>query len=82
VACHPLSGRCVDLGNRLLCTVLDGARILIAPTEFMRCWHVTHSVAEEKIIALPHGLERLALSSSPSRPADGTIRFAYIGGLS
>jgi Glycosyltransferase len=68
--------------NRLLRTVLEGACVLIAPTEFVRRWHVAHGVPDEKIIVLPHGLERPVLSSAPSRPADGTIRFAYIGGLS
>jgi len=68
--------------NRLLHTVLDRARVLIAPTEFVRRWYVAHGIPEGKIIVLPHGLEGPILSSPPSSPADGVIRFAYIGGLS
>ena len=68
--------------NRLLRAVLERASVLIAPTEFVRRWHVDHGVLREKIIVLPHGLERPVLSSTPSRTADGTIRFAYIGSLS
>jgi glycosyltransferase involved in cell wall biosynthesis len=68
--------------NRVLRAVLEEASVLIAPTEFVRHWHVAHGVPEEKIIVLPHGLEKPVLSATPSRPADGTIRFAYIGGLS
>jgi len=68
--------------NRLLRGVLDGARVLIAPTEFVRCWYAAHGVPEEKIVVLAPGLEGFALPSQPPRPAGGAVRFAYIGGLS
>jgi len=68
--------------NRLLRGVLDRARVLIAPTEFVRRWYAAHGVPEEKIVVLAPGLEGFALPPQPPRPAGGAVRFAYIGGLS
>jgi glycosyltransferase involved in cell wall biosynthesis len=68
--------------NRLLRGVLDGARVLIAPTEFVQRWYAAHGVPEEKIVVLAPGLDNSMLPPQPPRPADDTVRFAYIGGLS
>jgi glycosyltransferase involved in cell wall biosynthesis len=68
--------------NRLLRGVLDRARVLIAPTEFVQRWYAAHGVPEEKIVVLAPGLDNSMLPPQPPRPADDTVRFAYIGGLS
>jgi len=68
--------------NRLVRGVLDGACALIAPTEFVRRWYAAHGVPEQKIVVLAPGLEGSALPPQLPRPADGVVRFAYIGGLS
>lgn len=66
--------------NRLLERVLDAAEALIAPTEFVRHWYGTHGVQEGKIVVLTPGLDALFPPQLP-HPANGTVRFAYIGGL-
>lgn len=63
----------------LLREILDGAALIIAPSEFVRRWYTDHGLDGRPIVVLPHGLETTGF-----RPADnrtGRLRLAYIGGL-
>jgi len=65
---------------RLQRQALEQADRLIAPTVFVKTWHVTHGVSADKIEVLPHGIEGPHLPAHRPRP-DGPFRFACIGGL-
>ncbi|RME33915.1 MAG: glycosyltransferase [Thermoflexia bacterium] len=78
----PLLASMMALRNRLLRRAVEAARVLIAPTDFVRQWYVTHGLPKEKMILLPHGLEYPLGLQAQHRSSDGIIRFLYIGGLS
>lgn len=77
VIAGPLFGR-----NQLLKRIMQGAKRLIAPSEFVRSWYATHGVAAEQLVTIPHGLPLTPFNSKPARPGGKPLRFAYIGGLS
>ena len=69
--------------NRLLRQVIGAATRLIAPTDFVRRWHSARGVPTDRLRVLPPGLESAAaVHGSRQRSDRGTVRFAYIGGLS
>jgi glycosyltransferase involved in cell wall biosynthesis len=65
---------------RLQHQALDQADQLIAPTRFVKDWHVGHGLSAAQIEVLPHGIER-PLEPAPRVISTGSLRFAYIGGL-
>ena len=65
---------------RLQRQALEQADRLIAPTRFVKDWHVGHGLAAAQIEVLPHGIER-PLQPAPRVPSTGPLRFACIGGL-
>ena len=80
-AASPLLALLMSRRNRLLRQVVNEARILIAPTEFVRQWYILHGFPAEKIALLPHGLECPGILPQ-SRSSGGGICFLYVGGLS
>jgi glycosyltransferase involved in cell wall biosynthesis len=65
---------------RLQHQALDQADQLIAPTRFVKDWHVGHGLSAAQIEVLPHGIER-PLERALRATSTGSLRFAYIGGL-
>ena len=65
---------------RLQHQALDQADQLIAPTRFVKDWHVGHGLPAAQIEVLPHGIER-PLEPAPRVTTTDSLRFAYIGGL-
>ena len=65
---------------RLQRRALEQAHRLIAPTRFVKDWHVGHGLPAAQIEVLPHGIER-PLRPVPRMRSAGPIRFACIGGL-
>jgi glycosyltransferase involved in cell wall biosynthesis len=69
--------------NWLLRRVIGAATRIVAPTDFVRRWHAAHGVPMDQLCVLPPGLESAAVArGSQRRPDRGTVRIAYIGGLS
>jgi glycosyltransferase involved in cell wall biosynthesis len=65
---------------RLQRRALEQAQQLIAPTRFVKAWHVGHGLSAAHIEVLPHGIDR-PLRPLPREHFYGPIRFACIGGL-
>jgi glycosyltransferase involved in cell wall biosynthesis len=68
--------------NHLLRRVMKPANALIAPTEFVHRWYAAHNVPTERLVTIHPALESMPAVTSPQPKPDGTVRFAYIGGLS
>lgn len=68
--------------NRLLRRAVEMAYLLIAPTEFVRCWYVSYGFPKERTVLLSHGLEYPAGTTRERRFSGDGIRFLYVGGLS
>ncbi len=68
--------------NRLLRRVQQTARKLIAPTKFVGDWYAAHGAPVAQLQVIPHGLPLPDRKPLQIRQPDGSIRFAYIGGLS
>jgi len=72
--------------NRLLRRIMQKADALIAPTEFVRRWYATylfkHNVPTKDLLVLQPGLELPTVTSRKRQRTNGSVRFAYIGGLS
>jgi glycosyltransferase involved in cell wall biosynthesis len=66
--------------NAALQPIIDAAARLIAPTEFVRRWHVDHGFPAERVMVLPPALAYPA--GVPRRAEARPFRAAYIGGLS
>ncbi len=67
--------------ERRLQHILDGARLLIAPTQFTADIYQKMGLSEAKIRVVPHGIN-VPDELPPRIPADSKLRIAYIGGLS
>jgi glycosyltransferase involved in cell wall biosynthesis len=67
--------------NRQLRQVLQAASQIIAPTEFVRGWHAAHGAPTDRLTVIQPGLDSWP-QARPTRPTNGPVRFAYIGGLS
>ncbi len=75
--------------DRLVRRILMDAAEVIAPSRFVKDWYAAHGLPGDRMLVLPHGIERPAANGGPSdgemRAAgvgdDGTFRVAYIGGL-
>lgn len=76
----PLAG-VLTWRNYLLRQVLRAAGRLIAPTEFVRRWYASHGAPADRLVVIPHGLDRPDLPPRPARQSSQPIRLAYIGGL-
>jgi glycosyltransferase involved in cell wall biosynthesis len=61
-------------------------RAWVAPTEFVRQWHVAHGLPEGRTHTIPHGVEPppdgLLAVAETDGPATRPLRAAYLGGLS
>jgi glycosyltransferase involved in cell wall biosynthesis len=60
-------------------TVLDGAALLLSPSEAHRKLYLANGIAPEKIEVAPNGI-RKPETAPPTRTPGRTIRFAYVGG--
>ena len=70
------------LRNHLLKRALLMASLLVAPTNFVQQWYALQGIPVERIIVLPHGVERPAEHIQPSPPGSRSVlRFLYLGGL-
>jgi len=75
--------------DRALRRVLLDAAQVIAPSPFVKEWYGANGLPGERVLVLPHGVERPALVAarsdgeipSPGMARDGAFRVAYIGGL-
>ncbi|MFN8459432.1 MAG: glycosyltransferase [Anaerolineae bacterium] len=76
----PLAG-VLTWRNYLLRRVLHAAGRLIAPTEFVRRWYAGHGAPAERLVLIPHGLDRPDLPPRPARRSSQPLRLVYIGGL-
>lgn len=65
---------------RLLRHALREATWLIAPTEFVRNWYATHGAPRDRLVVVPPALEAGPAPVPPQ--GSGTLRIAYVGGLS
>jgi glycosyltransferase involved in cell wall biosynthesis len=65
----------------LLKRVLDRARAIIAPTEFVREMHHRLGLPRERVAVIPHGIDVPALPPREEQFASSPLRMAYIGGL-
>jgi glycosyltransferase involved in cell wall biosynthesis len=56
----------------------------IAPTEFVRNWHIDHGFPSNSIFIVPHGIDLppVAVWGDCMQNGQGARHFAYIGGLS
>ncbi|NPC70559.1 glycosyltransferase [Corallococcus exiguus] len=59
--------------------VLDGAALLMAPSEFQRQLYIANGVAPERIVVNKNGVLLPTRARAP-RPANAPVRFAYLGG--
>jgi glycosyltransferase involved in cell wall biosynthesis len=64
---------------RLLRTVLDGAALLLSPSQAHRQLYLANGIAPEKIEVAPNGVRKPAPGRGPRKRA-ATMRFAYVGG--
>jgi glycosyltransferase involved in cell wall biosynthesis len=70
--------RHLELRQQLLKAALDGAALLISPSEAHRKLYLANGVAPERIIVAPNGVRLPA--ARPPKPAREKPRFAYVGG--
>jgi glycosyltransferase involved in cell wall biosynthesis len=68
--------------NYLLRRVMQTARRLIAPTEFVQDWYAAHGAPSENLVVIQPGLEPAMPVTWSMREPGRPVRFAYIGGLS
>lgn len=66
--------------NRALSSVIEGAARLIAPTEFVRQWHVARGFPADRVVTLPPALAYNG--ALPPQRAPRPFRALYVGGLS
>jgi glycosyltransferase involved in cell wall biosynthesis len=59
--------------------VLDGAALLLAPSEFQRQLYIANGVAPDRIAVNKNGV-LLPTRPRPPRPEGAPVRFAYLGG--
>ena len=76
--CMP-GARHLETRMEALRTVLDGAALLLSPSEAHRKLYLANGIAPEKIVVAPNGIRKPA-SSPRIRQPGRTIRFAYVGG--
>jgi glycosyltransferase involved in cell wall biosynthesis len=67
--------------NLILWRALERARALIAPTQFVARWHYEHGIPAERIVTIPHGVERAIGATDRPRGSRVRLRFACVGGL-
>ena len=63
---------------RLMHAVLQGAALLLSPSEAHRTLHIANGVAPDRIVVAPNGVRLPA--TRLAREAAGKLRFAYVGG--
>ncbi|MCY1042966.1 class I SAM-dependent methyltransferase [Corallococcus sp. bb12-1] len=59
--------------------VLDGAALLLTPSEFQRQLYIANGIAPERIVVNKNGVH-LPSQSRPERRDKAPLRFAYLGG--
>lgn len=67
--------------ERCLRRILDGARLLVAPTQFTARIYQKMGITETKIRVVPHGIN-VPDELPPYKGVDSNLHIAYIGGLS
>jgi glycosyltransferase involved in cell wall biosynthesis len=63
----------------LLRSALDGASLLLSPSESHRSLYLANGIPPERIEVAPNGV-RLPTQKIPRGPHPGKLRFAYVGG--
>jgi glycosyltransferase involved in cell wall biosynthesis len=77
-ACNPDMKHLVHR-QELLRGALDGAALLLSPSEAHRALYLAQGIAPERIAVAPNGV-RLPARSLP-KPSQGVLRFGYVGGF-
>jgi glycosyltransferase involved in cell wall biosynthesis len=77
-ACNP-GAKHLKYRQRLLRGALDGAALLLSPSEAHRGLYLAQGIAPEHIEVAPNGV-RLP-GRAAARPAKGKLRFGYVGGF-
>lgn len=68
--------------NQLLQRWLQNAAQIIAPTPFVRDWHLQHGLSATKLQVLPPGVDSLGTSKvSVQVKPDHPLRFLFVGGI-
>lgn len=72
--------------DRALSRVAAGVAAWIAPTDFVRAWHVARGFPPDRTHTIQHGIElpdeEVVAAGRADRRDDGPLRVAYLGGLS
>ncbi len=76
--CMP-GARHLDERMAVLRTVLDGAALLLSPSEAHRKLYLANGIAPDRIVVAPNGV-RQPRTAPPARDPGRAIRFAYVGG--
>ena len=76
--CLP-GARHLEQRDTLLRAALEGAALLLSPSEAHRQLYLANGVPPERIEVLPNGV-RLPPADRPRRKPGATLRFAYVGG--
>ena len=76
--CMP-GARHLEERMNVLRTALDGAALLLSPSEAHRKLYLANGIAPDKIVVAPNGI-RKPVTAPPAREPGRTIRFAYVGG--
>jgi glycosyltransferase involved in cell wall biosynthesis len=76
-ACNP-GAKHLEHRQRLLRDALDGAALLLSPSEAHRSLYLAQGIAPERIEVAPNGI--VLPHGEPARPKSGRLRFGYVGG--
>ncbi len=76
--CVP-GARHLEHRDTILRTILDGAALLLSPSETHRQLYIANGISADKIEVSPNGI-RLPPASGPARRRGAKLRFAYVGG--
>ena len=67
--------------NLRLARALQAAKVIVAPTRFVRDWFVARGWPEDRIAVISHGIEPSTTDRKRKQKSGSGITVAYIGGL-
>lgn len=69
--------------NHRLREVIKSVDLIIAPTKFVRDWHLDHGFPANKIVVLPHGVASVTLPNQTKAAIaeKDKVVFLYVGGI-
>jgi len=78
----PLLAPLMGVRNHQLAEAMGQADALLVYTDFVRRWFTEHGAPPDRIRLVPRGIPRPdCMPDSHRQPADGRVRFVYVGGL-